>query len=356
MSATAMLGYILDEVFVQHRAPSGHPERPARAEAVRDALNAAGLAARGSHIATRAATDEELARVHTPTYLDALGKAVPGKSGWLDADTYFSPRTWEAARAAAGSTTQLALDVLHGRCARGIAVVRPPGHHATPDRAMGFCLLNNAAVAAAALRASGAARVAILDWDVHHGNGTQDIFWADPNVLYLSVHQYPFYPGTGAPTEIGGKGAIGATVNVGLPSGCGDAEYAAVFDHVFLPKLSVFRPDVLVISAGFDAFQHDPLAGMRVTHAGFAAMARRLRVAAERWSGGRVLAVLEGGYDLDGLGGGMTQVLSAFTDAVERLPEIAPLPSHIVARAAIEGTLAAHRDAGAAIPDATSAR
>jgi acetoin utilization deacetylase AcuC-like enzyme len=351
-----MLGYVLDEVFVQHRAPSGHPERPARAEAVRDALNAAGLAARGSHIATRAATDEELARVHTPTYLDALGKAVPGKSGWLDADTYFSPGTWEAARAAAGSTTQLALDVLHGRCARGIAVVRPPGHHATQDRAMGFCLLNNAAVAAAALRASGAARVAILDWDVHHGNGTQDIFWADPDVLYLSVHQYPFYPGTGAPTEIGGKGAIGATVNVGLPSGCGDAEYAAVFDHVFLPKLSVFRPDVLVISAGFDAFQHDPLAGMRVTHAGFAAMARRLRVAAERWSGGRVLAVLEGGYDLDGLAGGMTQVLSAFTDAAEPLPEIAPLPSHIVARAAIEGTLAAHRDAGAAIPDATTAR
>jgi len=351
-----MLGYVLDEVFVQHRAPSGHPERPARAEAVRDALQAAGLAARGTHVATRAATDEELARVHAPAYLDALGKEVPGRSGWLDADTYFSPRTWEAARAAAGSTAQLALDVLHGRCARGIAVVRPPGHHATQDRAMWFCLLNNAAVAAAALRANGAARVAILDWDVHHGNGTQDIFWNDPDVLYLSVHQYPFYPGSGAPTEIGGKSAIGATVNVGLPSGCGDAEYAAVFDHVFLPKLSVFRPDVLLISAGFDAFQHDPLAGMRVTHAGFAAMARRLRAAAERWSEGRVVAVLEGGYDLDGLGGGMTQVLSAFTESAEAPDAIAPLPSHIVARAAIEGTLVAHRNAGAAIPDAASAR
>jgi acetoin utilization deacetylase AcuC-like enzyme len=356
MSATAMLGYVLDEVFVQHRGPSGHPERPARAEAVRDALTAAGLPARGTHVATRAATDEELVRVHAPGYLDALGKEVPGKQGWLDADTYFSPRTWDAARAAAGSTTQLALDVLHGRYARGIAVVRPPGHHATQDRAMGFCLLNNAAVAAAALRASGAARVAILDWDVHHGNGTQDIFWNDPDVLYLSVHQYPYYPGSGAPTEIGGASAIGATVNVGLPSGCGDAEYAAVFDHVFLPKLSAFKPDALLISAGFDAFQHDPLAGMKVTHAGFAAMARRLRVAADRWSGGRVIAVLEGGYDLDGLGGGMTRVLSAFTDAVEPPLEIAPLPSHIVARAAIEGTLAAHRGAGAAIPDAASAR
>jgi acetoin utilization deacetylase AcuC-like enzyme len=355
-ATSAKLGYILDEVFIEHRAPSGHPERPARAEAVRDALNAAGIAGRGSRVATRPASDEELVRVHTAAYLDELGKEIPGKSGWLDADTYFSPRTWEAARAAAGSTTQLALEVLHGRWARGIAVVRPPGHHATQDRAMGFCLLNNAAVAAAALRAQGAARVAILDWDVHHGNGTQDIFWNDPNVLYMSVHQYPFYPGSGAPTELGGKTAIGGTVNVGLPSGCGDAEYAAAFDHVFLPKLSVFRPDVLLISAGFDAFQHDPLAGMRVTHAGFATMARRLRVAADRWSQGRVVAVLEGGYDLDGLGGGMAQVLSAFTDAVEPPAAIAALPAHIVARAAIEGTLAAHRNAGAAIPHAAGGR
>jgi len=353
---SAKLGYILDEVFVHHRAPSGHPERPARAEAVRDALTAAGIAARGNHVATRRATDEELVRVHTAAYLDEITRLVPGKSGWLDADTYFSPGTWEAASSAAGSTAQLAIDVLHGRGARGIAVVRPPGHHATPDRAMGFCVLNNAAVAAAALRAQGAARVAILDWDVHHGNGTQDIFWNDRDVLYLSVHQYPFYPGTGAATELGGPAAIGATVNVGLPSGCGDAEYAAVFDHVFLPKLSVFRPDVLLISAGFDAFQHDPLAGMKVTHAGFAAMAQRLRASADRWSQGRVVAVLEGGYDLDGLGGGMAAVLAAFTDPAEPAPEIAPLPVHMVARAAIEGTLAAHRNAGAAIPAATSAR
>jgi acetoin utilization deacetylase AcuC-like enzyme len=350
------LGYILDEVFIQHRAPSGHPERPARAEAVRDALQAAGIAQRGQRVATRPATDDELARVHAPAYLDDLALVVPGNQGWLDADTYFSPRTWEAALAAAGSTAQLTLDVLHGRYSHGISVVRPPGHHATRDRAMGFCLLNNVAAAAAAARAEGAARVAILDWDVHHGNGTQDIFWDDPNVLYLSVHQFPFYPGTGAATELGGTSAIGATVNVGLPAGCGDAEYAAVFDHVFLPKLAMFRPDVLLISAGFDAFQHDPLASMRVTLPGFAAMAHRLRAAADRWSAGRIVAVLEGGYDLDGLGGGMTAVLSAFADAPQPLPAIAPLPGHMVARAAIEGTLTAHRDAGAAIPDPTMAR
>jgi acetoin utilization deacetylase AcuC-like enzyme len=351
-----MLGYILDEVFVHHRAPSGHPERPARAEAVRDALQAAGIARIGRHVATRMATDDELVRVHSAAYLEELARVVPGKTGWLDADTYFSPGTWDAARAAAGSTVQLAIDVLDGNLAQGIAVVRPPGHHATRDRAMGFCLLNNVAAAAAAVRANGAARVAILDWDVHHGNGTQDIFWNDPDVLYLSVHQFPFYPGSGAPTEIGGASAAGATVNVGLPGGCGDAEYAAVFDHVFLPKLAAFRPDVLLISAGFDAFEHDPLAGMRVTHAGFAAMAHRLRASAERWSQGRVVAVLEGGYDLDGLGGGMAAVLSAFYGPAQPLPPIAPLPTHMVARAAIEGTLAAHRNAGAAIPDPASAR
>ena len=349
-----MLGYVLDEIFgaTGHRAPSGHPERPARAEAVRDALLAAGIAARGRQLVTRVASDEELARVHGGAYLDELTRTIPGKTGWLDADTYFSPGTWDAARSAAGSTAQLATDVLDGTLVRGISVVRPPGHHATRDRAMGFCLINNVAVAAAAARARGAARVAILDWDVHHGNGTQDIFWDDPSVLYLSVHQYPYYPGTGAPTEIGGAGAKGATVNVGLPHGSGDAEYAAVFDHVFLPALTRFKPDLILVSAGFDAFQLDPLAGMRVTHDGFAAMALRLRGVADQLTGGKIVAVLEGGYDLDGLAGGMTRVLSAFTAPSAALPPVAPLPENMVARAAIEGTLAAHAAAGVPIPKA----
>ncbi|HEX8108204.1 MAG TPA: histone deacetylase, partial [Kofleriaceae bacterium] len=274
----------------------------------------------------------------------------------LDADTGVSPASLDAALRAAGALVNAVDAVLDEKATRVFCAVRPPGHHATRDRAMGFCLLNNVAAAAAAARAGGAARVAILDWDVHHGNGTQDIFWNDPNVLYLSVHQFPFYPGTGAATELGGTSAIGATVNVGLPAGCGDAEYAAVFDHVFLPKLAMFRPDILLISAGFDAFQHDPLAGMRVTLPGFAAMAHRLRASADRWSAGRIVAVLEGGYDLDGLGGGMTAVLSAFADPPQPLPALAPLPAHMVAKAAIEGTLAAHRNAGAAIPDPTTAR
>jgi acetoin utilization deacetylase AcuC-like enzyme len=348
-----MLGYVLDEIFGAsgHRAPSGHPERPARVDAIRDALKDANIASRGVHVATRAATDEELARVHAGAYLTDLEKVVPGKSGWLDGDTYFSPGTWEAARAAAGTSSQLALDVMSGKLDKGIAVVRPPGHHATRERAMGFCLLNNVAVAAAAARAAGAARVAIIDWDVHHGNGTQDIFWNDPDVLYMSVHQYPYYPGTGAPTEIGGDPAKGATVNVGLPGGSRDEDYAAVFDQVFVPKLLAYKPDLVLISAGFDAFEHDPLAGMRVTHKGFARMARRLRGVADATAGGRIVAVLEGGYDLDGLAGGMSAVLATFAEAtIASDPPAAPTRNPVV-QAAIDGTRAAHAAAGVAIPE-----
>ena len=348
------LGYIVDDLFAEHRAPSGHPERPARAVAVRDALAAAGIATSGTQVATRFATDAELAAVHAPAYLDELVKVVPGHTGWLDPDTYYSPKTWDAARAAAGSVSQLATDVLDGALSQGIAVVRPPGHHATRDRAMGFCLLNNVAVAAAAARARGAARVSIIDWDVHHGNGTQDIFWDDPTVQYLSVHQFPYYPGSGAPTEIGGPNAQGATVNVGLPSGSGDAEYLAAFDHVFVPAITAFKPDLVLVSAGFDAFEHDPLAGMRVTFAGFAAMARRLRGVADKVANGRIIAVLEGGYDLDGLAGGMTQVLTALlAQRADRPEPIAPLPVAGSARAAIDATLAAHAASGHPIPEPT---
>jgi acetoin utilization deacetylase AcuC-like enzyme len=338
-------GYVLDEIFLDHRAPSGHPERPARAEAVRDALVKANIASLGTRIAPRPATDEELARVHTGAFLSHLEKTVPDSAGWIDPDTYFSPGSWPAALAAAGSAASLATKVLSGELERAVAVVRPPGHHAMRDRAMGFCLLNNVAVAAAAARASGAARVAIVDWDVHHGNGTQDIFWNDPSVLYMSVHQYPYYPGTGAPTEIGGSNARGATINVGLPSGSSDAEYLAAFDHVFVPAIARFAPDLILVSAGFDAFERDPLAGMRVTHAGFAAIAQRTRRAADAHAGGRIVAVLEGGYDLDGVSGGMAAVVAALVAPAmagsTAAPQVALPPQGSLARAAIEGTLAA---------------
>jgi acetoin utilization deacetylase AcuC-like enzyme len=349
--APTMLGYVLDEVFVQHRAPAGHPERGARFEAAAQALRKAGLQRRGRHVAIRAATEEELVRVHSASHLDELVRTVPGKSGWIDPDTYFSIGTWEAALAAAGGLAELTTQTLHGELARGLAVVRPPGHHATRDRAMGFCLINNVAVAAAAARAHGATRIAIVDWDVHHGNGTQDIFWEDPAVLYLSVHQYPYYPGTGAPTDIGGAGARGATINVGLPAGMGDREYLQVFDSVFVPALRRFRPDLILVSAGFDPYCDDPLAQMQVTARGFGAMAQRLRLAADQLCGGKLVVVLEGGYDLRGLGDGLTEVLSALTQdtpianhdpggsADGELSEI----SANQATSAIAATLAAHR-------------
>ena len=343
-----MLGYVLDEVFAGHRAPAGHPERPARAIAVRDALVAAGVRERGTLVAPRLATDAELAAVHRGSYLDDLTRTLPGQSGWLDADTYFAPDSWDAAQRAAGAVSQLALDVLAGRFQRGLAVVRPPGHHACADRAMGFCILNNVAVAARAARAAGAARVAILDWDVHHGNGTQDIFWDDPSVMYLSVHQFPFYPGSGAPTEIGGPAARGATVNVGLPAGAGDADYLAAVDDVLVPALRGFAPDIILVSAGFDAFAADPIAGMQVTHAGFAAMARRVVAAANAACAGRLVVSLEGGYDLGGVAGGMTEVLHALVDeagAAIAAPDAPPTPDRrrltTDVRAAIAATTAA---------------
>ena len=347
------LGYVLDDLFALHQPPGPHPERPARIVAVRDALREAGLERRGQRVATRPARDDELGLVHTGPYVDDLARALPGQSGWLDPDTYFAPRTWDAALAAAGGAIDLARAVLDGQVARGLALVRPPGHHAEPDRAMGFCLFNNAALAAAAARAAGAARVCVLDWDVHHGNGTQHAFERDPAVMYLSVHQFPFYPGTGAPEEIGQGEGRGTTVNVGLPAGAGDADVLAAFDRVLVPALVGFAPDLVVVSAGFDAHRADPLAGLDMTEAGYRAVARRVVAAADQVAGGRVVTVLEGGYDL----GALSRSLVAVVEEMEGRPRAEPGPPARADRAAadaavlpeaaraIERTRAAHRGA-----------
>jgi acetoin utilization deacetylase AcuC-like enzyme len=339
------LGYVLDDVFVRHRPPGPHPERPERLIAARDGLRAAGLEQRGSLVPVRAAREEELGLVHEAGYLAEMARHLPGKSGWLDPDTYFGPETWDAARCAAGAAVDLASAVLDGRFDRGLALVRPPGHHAEADRAMGFCLFNNAAVAAAAVRALGAPRVAIVDWDVHHGNGTQNIFYSDPSVMYLSVHQYPFYPGSGGPNEIGRGAGVGATVNVGLPAGSGDPEVLAAFDQVFVPALLDFRPDLVLVSAGFDAHRADPLAGLRMSDGGYRAMAERLCRVADEVAGGRLVALLEGGYDLGALSRSLVEVLDVLDgreqrDAQAREPAGPPSAE---GRAAIARTLAAHR-------------
>lgn len=345
------LAYVIDDVFLGHRAPRSHPERPERLIAVRDGLRRAGLAERGQRLPTRQAGEDELGLIHTPAYVAELIERVPGQAGTLDADTYFSPGSWEAALSAVGAVVDVSRAVLSGSARRGLAIVRPPGHHAEADRAMGFCLLNNIAIAAASLRAAGAARVAILDWDVHHGNGTQHSFYEDPDVMFLSCHQYPYYPGTGKPSESGRGAGAGATVNVALPAGCGDREYAAVFARVFAPALRRFRPDVILVSAGYDAHVADPLAGMRVTRAGYLAMARSLCALADEVCDGRIACALEGGYDLDGLTGGVLATLDALTEPEARRQEeqtlartVEPEPGHqalnSAAERAIEQTLA----------------
>jgi acetoin utilization deacetylase AcuC-like enzyme len=311
-----------DPLFFEHRAREPHPERPERLQAARAAVAQAKLSSTRTELPPRDATDQELGRVHGGAYLEALGHAS-GQQGYFDADTFYGPKSVEAARRAAGGAIAL-VDALIGSEARfGAALLRPPGHHARPATAMGFCLLNNVAVAAAHARANGKERVAIIDWDVHHGNGTQEMFYADPSVLYVSLHQFPFYPGTGAAHEIGSGDGRGKTVNVPLSGGATDAVYVAAFDRLLAPILSEFDPDLVLISAGFDAHRRDPLASMALTENAYHAMTRRIARALPRGAAGRIGLVLEGGYDLEGLRSSLSATLEALDS--DGPPDVAAL-------------------------------
>jgi acetoin utilization deacetylase AcuC-like enzyme len=267
----------------------------------------------------RPATDAEVARVHTPS-LRAQLAATAGKHGMLDADTHVSPRSYDAALLAAGAAVGAMEAVWRGEARNAFALVRPPGHHAKPDTMMGFCLLNNAAIAAEAARAAGASRVLVLDWDVHHGNGTQAAFWDRSDILYQSVHQFPFYPGTGAPTDVGEGPGAGFTVNCGLPGGRSDADFGAVFHDLLLPVATAFRPELVIVSAGFDPHEDDPLGGMLCTERGFAAMCTLVKQLAEATAGGRLVLVLEGGYSLVGLPRSVHACLEVLTGRSEEFP------------------------------------
>jgi acetoin utilization deacetylase AcuC-like enzyme len=302
-----------------HDTGLGHPERAQRLRAVERGIAGASLGEAVGELTGRAAEGHELARVHDPLYLQALEQLAAVGGGDLDPDTRTSRGSWATAVAAAGLGLA-AIEALEADEADAAFVApRPPGHHATATRGMGFCLINNVAVAAAALAARGA-RVLIVDWDVHHGNGTQDIFWDDPRVCYVSMHEWPAYPGTGRASETGGPGAPGLTVNIPLPAGAtGDVGLAAI-DEVVAPVVDGFAPDWVLISAGFDAHRNDPLADLSFSAGDYADLTRRVAAFAPR--PGRLIAFLEGGYDLDALALSAGATASALAGASYR-PEAA---------------------------------
>ena len=323
--------------FAEHQTPPGHPERPERAE-VMDAVASRWREQGIEIVAPRAATLEQLARVHDRGYLRRISETAD-HSSQLDPDTYTSPESHEIALLAAGAAMDAVERVMGGSHRAAVALVRPPGHHAERDRAMGFCLYNNVAVAAAYARAHGAAKVAIVDYDVHHGNGTQHIFETDPHVLYISTHQFPYYPGTGAAEEVGRDAGRGFTVNVPLEVGAVDEDYHIAFSGVVLPVLRQFEPDLIIVSAGFDAHERDPLGGMRLSTAAFAAMTQELRAVADECCGGRIVSVTEGGYDLKALAASLDAVIASLSGE----PESARWPSSGVASSRGDAAVAAVR-------------
>ena len=285
--------------FADHLNPPGHPERLERAE-VMQVVASEFRQQEGDVLEPRAATEEELARVHDREYISLISETA-GRATALDADTFTSPDSYEVALLAAGAAVGCVEHVLDGAGRRALAMVRPPGHHAERNRAMGFCLFNNIAVAAAHARAHGLSRVAIVDYDVHHGNGTQWSFYDDPSVLFISSHQFPYYPGTGAATETGVGAGAGFTINLPMVAGGTDADYELAFNMIGFPALRQFNPELILISAGFDALEDDPLGGMRVSAEGFARLTAALCAIANECCAGRVIAITEGGYDLGGL-------------------------------------------------------
>ena len=239
---------------------------------------------------------------HTQDYVQSVERTANRERTDFDPDTHASAETWATATLAAGGVLSALEAVLDGAAENAFALIRPPGHHALRQRAMGFCFFNNVAIAASWLiKVRGISRVLILDWDVHHGNGTQEIFYDSPEVLYMSIHQYPFYPGTGWLDQIGSGAGAGFTVNAPVPATFGDNEYLKIFDRLLLPVAQQFKPEFVLISAGFDAHYRDPLGGMRITEAGFLAMTRRLMRLADECCEGKMVAALEGGYDLRAL-------------------------------------------------------
>lgn len=307
MSASETLLFF-DDLMISHDPGIGHPERPERLSSLAEDLHANPVA-HTRWVTPEPATAEDLGRVHDHAYVDAMDM-VRGKTGHLDADTAVSPHSIEAAYLAAGAAIGAVDAVVRGDAKQALGLVRPPGHHAEAGRPMGFCLFNNVAVAAAhASQALGLERVLIVDWDVHHGNGTQHSFQAGRDVLFFSTHRFPFYPGTGAAHECGTGAGEGYTVNVPMPGGRTDADMRLAFDTLLMPIALQFKPQLVLVSAGFDAHRLDPLGGMKLSDEGFAVLCARALAIAKVHAEGRIVLLLEGGYDIQGLREGVRSCL-----------------------------------------------
>ncbi|HEX6473926.1 MAG TPA: histone deacetylase [Candidatus Limnocylindria bacterium] len=308
MTAATTVVLLTDELMGSdaHAAP-GHPESPERLQPVIEGVIAAANDAGFSleRPAVVPATEEEIERIHPRWFLNALDTAAARGGGWIDGDTWLSPGSMRVARLAAGASLSAARAAVRGEADVAFAVGRPPGHHAFEEATHGFCLLNNVAIAVAGLRAEGLAqRIAIVDWDVHHGDGTQAIFDADADLCYASTHQSPYFPGTGDVAERGSGAAIGTKHNVPLPAGSGDDAFTQAWTVQLLPAIEAFAPEAILVSAGYDAHQRDPLASLRVSDAGYEAVAAALGALATRLGHRGVGLTLEGGYDPEGLRGG----------------------------------------------------
>ena len=295
----AKTGFAYHPIYMEHFAGVGHPERPERLTAILKALEGSGLMDSLVRLTPSACPREYVEAVHTTRLIESVERLCGIAPQHIDPDTAVSEKSFEAALFAAGAGIAAADAIMGGEIDNAFCAVRPPGHHAETDRAMGFCLFNNIANTARYLqRARGVGKILIIDWDVHHGNGTQQIFYEDPTVLLFSSHQYPYYPGTGGMEE-GGRGEGETfTVNAPLRAGCGDKEYQDVYTKMLLPVADVFEPDFVLISAGFDAHESDPLASMRLTDDGYAGLTRIAVEVAGKHSGGRLISMLEGGYDV----------------------------------------------------------
>ncbi len=304
-------GIVRDERYLDHIMDPGHPESPERLKVIYQMLEDPEMKGILQEVKPRLANREELEMNHTPQYIDLIASTAGKPYYRLDMDTSTCAKSYETALLAVGGLLELIKAVMEGRLKNGFALIRPPGHHAERDRAMGFCLFNNVAIGAYyAIKHFSLERILIVDWDVHHGNGTQHSFYEDPRVLYFSTHRYGFfYPGTGSATEVGKGKGTGFTVNVPLSTGVGDSDYGNIFEKILRPIALEYQPQLILISAGFDIHFDDPLGGMKVTERGFARMTQILMEIAETTAQGRLIITLEGGYDVNGQGRSVKAVL-----------------------------------------------